>query len=117
MPFGDQQPFDLIELKEMARIDRVAPIAAARRDDRDRRLVLLHRANLHRRGVRPQQQRVGDKERVEAFARRMSRRNVERVEVVVIGLDFGAEHDGEAAPLKVRASHRAARGVSGGSSR
>ena len=56
----------------------------------------LHRADLHRRGVRAQHDVVGDVERVGAVARRVRRAVVERVEVVVDGLDLGALDDGEA---------------------
>ena len=71
MSSRDEQPFDLMKLKEVARVDGIAAEALPRRDDRDRRTVLLHRADLHRRRVRAQQQRIGEPERVEVFARRM----------------------------------------------
>ena len=102
--FGNEQSFDLVELEEMARVDRIAAIAFPGRDDRDRRSVLLHRANLHRRGVRSQQHRVGQPERVEAFARRMIARNVERVEVIVSRFRLGPDDDGKAVPREIGAA-------------
>ena len=60
-----------------------------------RRLHLLHGANLHRRSVGAQQQALalrlrfltGDEQRVLGIARRMVRRKIQRLEVVVVGLD------------------------------
>ena len=104
MPFGHEQSFDLMELEEMARIDGVAPKALPRCDDRDRRRVALHGADLHRRSVRPEQHRVGEPERVESFARRMIGGNVERVEVVIVRLGFGADDDRESVADEIRAA-------------
>ncbi len=82
---------------------RSRPVDAAGDDDVQRRRVRLHRAHLHRRGVGAQDQLavlalagVGDVEGVRARPRGMRRAVVERVEVVVDGLDLGPLHDGEA---------------------
>ena len=53
--FADDQPFDLREHRRVRQVEIVAAVDAARRDDPDRRLVRLHVADLHRRGVRAQQ--------------------------------------------------------------
>ena len=64
----------------------------------ERRRVGLHRAHLHRRGVSAQDRLRRDIEGVGARPRGMRRAVVERVEVVVDGLDLGALHDREAEP-------------------
>ena len=98
----------------MRQVEIVAAIDRADRDQADRRIVLLHVPDLHRRGVRAQQGQaaaaracrrrtrpprcaVGGRQRGAArkiqrvlhVARRMLRRHVERFEVVVVVLDFG----------------------------
>ena len=50
------------------------------------------------RGVRPEEQVVGDVERVPVVPGRMMGREVEGLEVVVVGLDLGPVLDGEAHP-------------------
>ena len=79
---------------------RVAAIDAAGRDDAKWRLLLKHGADLHRarmgaeyrpRAVRP----LGEIEGVVILPRGMLRRNVERGEIVEVGLDVGAFGDGE----------------------
>ena len=108
----DEQPLDLMERVQVARVVVVAPVHAPGHDDRDRRRVLLHRTDLHRRRVGAQHEIGTQVERVEALAGGMIGRDVERVEVVVIAFDFGPEQHREAAPLEVagdvvqRAPHR-----------
>ena len=51
----DREALDLVELRRVRGVE-VAPVDPARHDDVERRRVLLHRAHLHRRGVRPQHQ-------------------------------------------------------------
>src|SRR5437868_10355197 len=71
-----------------------------------RRRLLFHRPDLHRRGVRPHEQAlaqrllllIGDDQGVLRVARRVIRREVERLEVVVVSLDLGTIGD--------RVSHR-----------
>jgi hypothetical protein len=58
--FGYQQSFDLVELKEVARVDGISPKTFSRSDDGNRRPVLLHRSDLHRGGMWAQQQRVAN---------------------------------------------------------
>ena len=95
------KPFDLMELIEMARVDGVAAVGFAGHDDRDRRSGFAHRAHLHRRRVRAQHEIGPQVKRVEAFARRMIRRDVQRVEVVGVGLDLRTLQHGEAEPREV----------------
>jgi hypothetical protein len=54
------EPFHLGELREVRRVDLVAAIRRARRDDADRRRSLLHRADLHRARMRPEEPAVGE---------------------------------------------------------
>ena len=84
---------------------RVAAVDLARRDDAHRRLLREHRAHLHRRGVGAQQHRAArpdgglvDVEGVLHVARGVVRRDVERLEVVVVELDLRALGDLEAQP-------------------
>ena len=69
---------------------------AARRDHAQRRAQALHAAHLHRRRVCAQQVAAIQPEGVLHIARRMIGRNVQGVEVVVFGFDFGTIQHGEA---------------------
>ena len=91
----DGQPLDLVELRRVGGVG-VAPVDAPGDDDVQRRREGLHRARLHRRGVRAQHHVVGDVEGVGARARRVRLGVVERVEVVVDRLDLGAVEHAEA---------------------
>ena len=89
------KPFDLVEHRRVAGVGRIVAMYRARNHDADRRLHLLHGANLHRRSVSPQQQTLalrlrflpGDEQRVLRVARRMVGRKIQRLEVVIVGLD------------------------------
>src|SRR3989441_974822 len=87
-------------LKEDAlpdRVRRLVSVAPPWNHHADRRPPLLHDADLHRRRVgapedrarRIVAKRVRDPKRLPLLARGMPRRNVERLEVVVIPLDLG----------------------------
>ena len=91
----DREALDLVELRRVRGVV-VAPVGAAGDDDVQRRRAELHRAHLHRRGVRAQDDVVGDVERVALQPRRVLRRVVERVEVVVDELGLRALDDAEA---------------------
>ena len=94
----DRQPLDLMELRGVRGIG-VGAIHAAGDHHIQGRRVRLHRAHLHRRGVRSQHQLAALKvERVAALARGVGGAVVERVEVVVLRLDLGTFHHGEAEP-------------------
>ena len=67
----------------------VAPVDDTRHHDVDRRPLRLHRPDLHRRGVRPKQHLVREVEGVVVPTGRVPGRDVERREVVVVGLDLG----------------------------
>ena len=102
--FGDEQSFDLMELKQMPRVDRVAPVAFARErrpqsaaDD-----ACMVRICIGDVCGRSSSVSVSEK-RIEAFARRMIGRNVQGVEIVVVGFDLGADDDGESVASKIRA--------------
>ncbi len=66
----------------------IATVDGAGSDDPHRRRLLEHGADLHRRGVGPQHDIVGDVEGVLHVAGRMVARDVERLEVVEVVLDL-----------------------------
>ena len=74
----------------------VAPVAVAGADHRQRRLALLHHANLAVGGMRAQQHPAGQEKGVLHLARRMVGRKVERLEVVEVVLDVLGRGDLEA---------------------
>src|SRR5215472_817415 len=81
----DDQTLDLVEDGKMAGVGGVAAVGPPRRHDEDRRWLGLHHPYLDRRGVGPQHSRPwrpeAEEERVPHAARRMARREVERLEV------------------------------------
>src|SRR3954468_20235026 len=85
----DGEALDLVELRRVGRV-AVAAVGAPRDDDVERRRVGLHRADLHRRGVRAQDDVGRDVEGVGVVAARVRRVVVEGVEVVVDEVDLGA---------------------------
>src|SRR3954466_7660415 len=91
----DREALDLVELRRVRRVV-VAPVGAAGDDDVDRRGLQLHRAHLHRRGVRAQHDVVGQVERVRLEPRRVVLGEVEGVEVVVDEVGLRAFGDAEA---------------------
>ena len=94
----DRQALELVEHRHVRRVGRVGAVDAAGHDDVDRRLGDLHRAHLHRRGVRAQQHVLGEVEGVLRQPRRVLGRVVERGEVVVVVLDLRALEHREAEP-------------------
>ncbi len=97
----DHQPLDLVKHRRVRRV-AVGTIDAPRRDDPERRAVLNHRANLHRRGVRTQKHPppirilVRKIERVVHRARGMGLGHIERGEIVPVVLDLRPGGDREA---------------------
>ena len=93
-----------MEHKAVAGIQLVRPVHLARYHDAQRRRAALHDTNLHRGGVAAQEGpavlrgggRSIEKKRVERFPRGMVARNIERVEVIVLGFHLRAFHDLEA---------------------
>ena len=101
------QSFDLMERRAVRGVGIIAAEDAARHHDADRRLLLEHRADLHRRGVRPHDvtsefrvRRQIDVQRVLNVARGMIGRRVQRVETMPFVLDLRAVLDGESHPTK-----------------
>ena len=95
----DDEPLELVEHGRVGLI-AVAAIGAAGNDDADRRLLRQHGPDLHRRGMRAQQQprAVGLRIEVEGVvhvAGRMTFREVELGEIIVVGLDIGPFGDRE----------------------
>ena len=98
----DVQPFHLVEDAVCAGGDGLVAEHAARADDADGRLLLLHRAHLQGGGMRAQRD-VGllvDEEGVLHVAGGMLLREVERREDVPVVLDVGTGDGGEADPLE-----------------
>ena len=96
----DQQALDLVEHRRVGGV-AVAAVGAAGRDDPERRLARLHGADLHRAGVRAQQQwpavALGlEVEGVEHLPGGVLGRDVERLEIVPVVLDVRAFGDREA---------------------
>src|SRR6267154_3670601 len=81
------QTLDLVKHGRVARIRRVVAMDIAGNHNSQRRLHLLHGANLHRRGMRSQQQLlalrfrtlISEKQRVLGVARRMVGREIQRL--------------------------------------
>ena len=87
-PLIDGQALDLMELRGVRDV-MVAAVHTARNDQVDRRLLQLHRTDLHRARVSAQQHVIRDIERVRPGARRVRQIMVQSVEVVMHGLDLG----------------------------
>ena len=96
----DDQPFDLMEHRRCVASESM-PVGLAGDDDADRRLLRLHGADLHRRGVGAQKLAAGrpstplQEERVVHLARRMAFGEVQRGEIVIVGLDIRTFGDRE----------------------
>ena len=90
----DAESFDLEEHRIVSWIGRVAAEHAARRDHPHGRAASLHRMNLHRRSLRAQRKTIRGIERVLRIARRMTFRNIQRVEVIEVGFDLAIIFDG-----------------------
>src|SRR5689334_8448046 len=91
----DGETLDLVEHRRVRDVG-VATIDHAGTDDTYRRLLGAHRADLHRRRVRAQECLGRQVERVLHVARGVIARNVQRLEVVGIGLDLRALGHAEA---------------------
>ena len=89
----DGEAFELVEDGEARGRDLVASVNAADRDHVDRGLLRLHRVDLRRRGLGPEQTLRVDEEGVARRTGRMRRRKRELVEVVVRGLDLAVVDD------------------------
>ena len=98
----DAEAFELVEDGRVGGVGGVVAVHLAGDDDADGRRLLLHGADLHGRGVGAHEQAVaqglallaGDDEGVLGVARGVAGREVERLEVVVVGFDLGADADG-----------------------
>src|SRR5215208_838369 len=82
-----RQALNLVEHRGVGRV-RVAPVDSPRANHIDGRLVGKHRPDLDRRGVSPQDQALVQEEGGLHPACRVARGDVERREVVVVGLDL-----------------------------
>ncbi len=78
----------------------IVTINRAWHDDLQRRLAVFHGADLHRRGVRPQQPIVGDENSILHIPSRMIFRKVERFKIMIIVLNVGAAGDFKAQAVK-----------------
>ena len=98
IPSSTARPSTWWNDRRVSRVRRVATVGAAERDDVDGRLLRLHRADLRGRRLRAQHGLVVEKDARERRARRMPRREVERVEVVPGRLDLATVDDRVAEP-------------------
>ena len=94
------RPFDLMEHRRVGGVGILA-VGLAGDHDADRRLLRLHGADLHRRRMRAQKLalavRAGlEEEGVVHLARRVSFREIQRGEIVVVRLDIRSFGDREA---------------------
>src|SRR5579859_1179064 len=97
-----RQALDLMEHGRVSSIGSVTAMHFAGDHHAHRRWLALHGADLDRRGMRAQQQALalrlgflsGDEQSVLRVARRMVGWKVQRLEVVVVGLDLGPGADG-----------------------
>ena len=80
--------FQLIERVFVRSVYFLVPENSSRRNHPQRRPESAHAAHLHRRRVGSQQVAVRQPEGILHIARRMSWRNVQRVEVMLFGLHF-----------------------------
>src|SRR5439155_22777222 len=99
-PFVYREPLDLLEHGGVRRVERIPAVTAPRDDDPNWRWIALERPDLHRRGVRAQQHVAAQTEAVLRVERRMVLGKVQRVEVVALGLGFGADDAREAQLLE-----------------
>ena len=82
-----QQAFDLVEHRRVGLV-AVAAVHLAGGDHAQRRRVVTHVAHLYAGGMRAQQAAIAEVESVVHGARRMVRREVQRLEVVPVVLDL-----------------------------
>ena len=94
--FVHNQPLQLMEQRRVRCVQRIGTVNATGGDDANRRFGVLHRADLDRRGLRTEQNVVGDIKGVLRVTRRMVFRNVQRLEVVVIQFHLGSFDNREA---------------------
>src|SRR5262245_15955098 len=92
----DGETLDLLEHRCVGRVEWIAAIHLARNHDADRWPIRFEGTDLHRRRVRAQQELRTDVERVLRIQRRMVFGEVERIEVIALGLDFGPHRAREA---------------------
>ena len=93
IPRSTARPSTWWKIGRVGRVGGLAPVHPADRDHVDGRLSLLHDVDLGRRGLGSQDDVLVQEERLQLRARRMRRRQVERVEVVVRRLDLAAVDD------------------------
>ena len=95
-PFVDREPLDLLEHGAVRGIERVAAVHLPRDYDPDGRRVALQGADLHGRRVGAQQHVSAQIERVLGIHGRMVLGEVERGEVIALGLGLRPDGAGEA---------------------
>ena len=99
----DKQPLHLMKHRVMGGVSSVGAVNAAERHNPQRRLALLHDADLHGARLRPEQERIGplgdgEIKIVERIAGRVLGTDRQRLEVVPLVLDLGAIDTLEAEP-------------------
>src|SRR6185312_7376345 len=96
----DHHSLELVKRVLVRGVDAFIAEDAARGDHPKRGTELFHAADLDRRSVGAEKVATCQPESVLHIARGVVRRNVQRVKVVVFGLDFGSVEDGKAERAK-----------------
>ena len=86
--FVDAETFELMKHRRVRHVRRVAAKNLTRCENAERHAAAFHRADLYGRCLRSKSKPVGRIKRVLRFAGRMSLRNIQSVEIVIIGLDL-----------------------------
>ena len=89
-----------MKLRAVSRIHFIAAKGGSGRDHANRRRRRFHRADLHGRGVRPEQPAIGQIKRILFIAGRMIRRGIECVEAMPFVLDIRPFREREPHPTK-----------------
>ena len=97
----DAEALDLVKDGRVGGVSGIVAMDLAGDDDPQRRRLRFHGVDLHRRGMGAHQQRRSrsglrswfDHQRVLGVARRVTGREVQRFEVVVVGFHLGAQAD------------------------
>lgn len=87
------EPFNLMKHGGMGRIIITVPIDRPGGDDLERRLALLHDADLNRGGMSPEQAILGDEKGILHVPCGMILRDIEGLEIMIVILDIGAARD------------------------
>ena len=97
--FIDHQTLDLMKHGGVGDI-RITAVNFSRSDDAERRLLVFHDVNLHRRGVRPQNHILFNIKGVLHIAGGVILGDIQGFKIIIIGFDFGSFFDLESQTVK-----------------